>query len=148
MDVDEINVRRIAAVNPGSYYRTFVYVEAHADAPTGLYHSDAESIARRVANIGCAREEYGLVDNKTPVKREEYDDGAAVLDGKVVNILGRTELRVRYISPYNFLIAPNRSPINNNNFDDALERFLDRLLQGEDVFDEMCSVIERLPKRN
>ena len=134
MDVDEINVRRIAAVNPGSYYRTFVYVEADADMPTGLYHCDAESIARRVATIGCAREEYGLFDNKIPVKREEYDDGAAVIDGKVVDILGRTELRVRYVSPYNFLIAPNRSPINNDKFDKVLEGFLDRLLQGEDVF--------------
>jgi hypothetical protein len=57
-------------------------------------------------------------------------------------------LRARYTSPYNFLIAPLMSPINNTDFDYALESYLNRLLQGEEVLEDMCAAISRLPKRN
>jgi hypothetical protein len=147
MDVEELNIQRIAAVNQGSYFRKFVYVETAADQPTGLYHSDADVIARQIADFGYANEEYGLVDNKLPVSRAEYDDDAALIDGKPVDIRGRVELRARFISPFNFLIASFMSPINNNNFDYALRTYLNRLLQGEDVFAEMCAAILRLPRR-
>jgi hypothetical protein len=83
-----------------------------------------------------------------PVTRAEYDDGAAIVNGKPVDILGRVALRVRYITPYNFLIAPFESPINNVAFDYELRGFLNDLLQGRDVFEKMCQSIIRLPKRN
>ncbi len=148
MDVEELNIRRIAAVNPSSYYRKFVYVEADADQPTDLYPVSDEIIADRVGMFGYADEEYGLVDGKLPVTIAEYDDGAALIDGKPVDIRGRVELRLRFITPYNFLIAPFASPINNNLFDDRLVDFMNRLLQGEDAFDEMLNEIFRLPKRH
>jgi TIR domain len=147
MDHEELNIRRIAAVNQGAYYRKFVYAETAADQPTGLYPADPDVIASRVADFGYADEEYGLVDDKLPVSRAEYDDGAAIIDGRPVDIRGRVALRARYISPYNFLIAPYMSPINNKDFDYALRSYLNRLLQGEDVFEEMCAAILRLPKR-
>ena len=34
--------------------------------------------------------------------RAEYDDGATVIDGKVVDLNGKAKLRIRYITPYNF----------------------------------------------
>ena len=101
MNVEELNIRRIAAVNPGSYYRKWVYVETAADEPTGLYPSGASDVGRRVEAFGYADEEYGLVDDKLRVSRAEYDDGAAIIDGKPVDIMGRVVLRVRYVSPYN-----------------------------------------------
>jgi len=148
MDVEELNIRRIAAVNPGVYYRPFVYVETDPDEPTGLYRSGPEDIAAQVDTFGYANEEYGLVDGKLPVTRAEYDDGAAIIEGKPVDIRGRVELRDRYITPYNFLIAPFMSPINNGDFDNDLRDFMNRLLQGQDVFAEMCDAIQRLPKRH
>lgn len=147
MDVEELNIRRIAGVNPGIYDRTFVYVETGPDDPTGLYSATQDDIGHQVEVFGYANEEYGLVDGKLPVTRAEYDDGAAMIDGKPVDIRGRVALRVRYITPYNFLIAPFMSPINNNGFDYDLRDFLNKLLQGQDVFEEMCETILRLPKR-
>lgn len=147
MDTDELNIQWIAAVNQGSYFRTFVYVETGADEPTGLYPAGADALARQIETFGYANEEYGLVDDKLPVTRAEYDDGAAIIDGKPVDVRGRVALRARYISPYNFLIAPYMSPINNPAFDYALQSYLNRMLQGEDVFEEMCAAISRLPRR-
>ena len=147
MDVHELNISRIAAVHQEVYYRKFVYVEVAPDEPTGLYDDPDEMIARQIERSGFANEEYGLVDGKLPVTREEYDDGAAIIEGRPVDIVGRCALRLRHTSPYNFIIAPFMSPINNNKFDYELEEFLNRLLQGDDVFDPMCEAINRLPKR-
>lgn len=147
MDIKELNVRRIAAVNPGEYDRSFVYVETSPDEPTGLYPATQDDIARQVEAFGYASEEYGLVDGKLPVTRPEYDDGAAIIEGKPVDIKGRVKLRDRHITPYNFLIAPVMSPINNNKFDNELRDFLNKLIQGQDVFEQMCDKILRLPKR-
>ncbi|WJS05795.1 toll/interleukin-1 receptor domain-containing protein [Roseibium aggregatum] len=146
MNVDELNICKIAAVNAGQYYQSFVYVQTKADPPTGLYDTDAEILDREVEDFGFAREEYGLVDDNLPVTRAEYDDGAAVIEGKPVNIGGRVTLRVRYLTPYNFLIAPYTSPINNDAFDEPLENYLNKLLESNDIFDAMCEDIMRLPK--
>lgn len=147
LDVHELNISRIAAVNQGIYYRQFVYVEAAPDEPTGLYEDAEEMIQRQIERFGFANEEYGLVDDKLPVTRAEYDDGAAIINGHPVEISGRVKLRLRHTSPYNFLIAPFMSPINTNSFDYELQGYLNRLLQGDDVFEPMCKAIEGLPKR-
>lgn len=146
MDIYELNVRRIAAVNQGDYYRKFVYVETDADQPTGLY--SGEYTDKLIENNGYANEEYGLVDEKFLIHREEYDDGATIIDGEPVDVADRVQLRVRYITPYNFIIAPQQAPINNRDFEDGLEAYLNDLLRGKSVFDDMCNVIRRLPKRN
>lgn len=147
MDADELNIRRIAAFNPNIYDRCFVYVETEADQPTGLYPSTEEDIQSQIEIFGYASEEYGLVDGTLPVTRAEYDDGAALIEGRPVDIRGRVVLRERHVTPYNFLIAPFLSPVNNNAFDDALRDYLNRLLQGKDVFAELCAATMRLPKR-
>lgn len=122
-------------------------METIADSPTDLYGSSQEKISSEVETSGYAREEYGLVDGRLPVTRAEHDDGAAIIDGRPVDIRGRSVLRVRYISPFNFLIAPNNSPINNKEFDDELEKGLNAMLQGSDVFEAICSRIRHLPWR-
>lgn len=146
MNNDELNVSKIAAINAGIYYRTWVYVETHPDPPTGLYSTDQTE--KRIASSGFCDEEYGLVDQSMPVTRAEYDDGAAVIDEKPHDISGRVELRTRYITPYNFIIAPNSSPINVGSFDRRLEYYLNSLLKNEDVFDDMVSAISKLPKKH
>ena len=95
--------------------------------------------------LGYDWEEFGLVDGTLPVTREEFDDGATLVDGNPARIVGRAELRIRYITPYNFLLAPQMSPINNHDFDGQLEDLLNAMLQGEDVFGQLCESIERLP---
>ena len=143
MDEHELNITRIAAVNlNNAYFRKWLYVETAALEPTGLY---PVRTGEAVEAFGYDCEEFGLVDGTLPVTRADYDDGATLVDGKPVSIEGRDELRIRYITPYNFLVAPSRSPVDNNDFDEPLGRFLNAMLRGEDVFDELCETIERLP---
>ena len=146
MDGYELNISRIAAVNirDAAYYRKWLYVETDASDPTGLYPA-RENEASAVEELGYDWEEFGLVDGTLPVTRGEFDDGATLVDGNPVSIVGRAELRARYITPYNFLLAPKFSPINNHDFDGQLEDLLNAMLQGEDVFGRLCESIERLP---
>ena len=66
------------------------------------------------------------------VTRAEHDDGAAYIDGQLVDIRQRNELRVRFLTPYNFIIAAHDSPINNQDFDARIVELLNALLGGED----------------
>jgi hypothetical protein len=81
------------------------------------------------------------------VDRAQFDDGAAVINGRLENIRGRSELRERYVTPYNFVVAPQGSPINNSKFDKRLGEILDSMLKGADLLKELLDEIVRLPKR-
>jgi hypothetical protein len=149
-DVTEYQISRIAAVNPGPYKYCFVYVECNAMPPIGLYDTTAARIAeveRGEHYWSYCWEEYGLLDKTRFIKREEYDDGATVIDGVPVDNEGRAELRVRYVTPYNFIIAAHGSPINNQDFDQHLEQILDEMLHGADRLPHLMDAVMRLPSR-
>ena len=59
----------------------------------------------------------------------EYDDGTAVIDGKVVDIENEAELRIRYLTPYNFIICAQFNPVNEKN-DSIMKIYIDGILQG------------------
>lgn len=148
MDCYELNISRIAAVNiRNAYYRKWLYIETSASEPTGLY-PERDDRDLEVEGIGYDLEEYGLVDGTLPVTRAEYDDGAALIEGCPVSIVDRAEARIRYTTAYNFLLAPNQSPINNHDFDRQSDRLLNAMLKGRDVFGELCDSIEQLPLRH
>ena len=146
MDVYELKIRRVAAVNTGAYSRCFVYVEIESMPPTGLYKDPEKSAARAGARQGYSSEEYGLVDGGQLVTRAEHDDGAATIGGQLVDIRGRNELRVRYLTPFNFVIAAHGSPINNHEFDEYLTDILNAMLRGEDRLQDLARAIHRLPR--
>lgn len=148
MDVYELRIRHIAAVNSGGYDRSFVYVEAEAMTPTGVHNYDDEKIEESVKVFGYCSQEYGLVGSDTAVTRAEYDDGAALINGKLVDIRGKAKLRVRYLSPYNFVIAAHGSPINNGKFDGRLKELLNSMLRGEDVMEDLSRDVLSLPKHD
>jgi hypothetical protein len=143
MDIHELEISKIAVYRSNAYHRSFVYVEVSPDQPTGLYPSDEETIRHHIEAIGYASEEYGLFQN-IPIERACYDDGAAVIDGVVMDISG-AELRVRYLSSYNFLIASQSSPVNSHEFDALSEPLLTDMLLGQDRLEELCALLERLP---
>lgn len=145
MDVYELNINRIAVYRAGAYYQSFVYVETNPDDPTGLYSIDAETIQNRIKMFGYASEEYALYQDNM-ITRECYDDGAAVIDGAPVDTSGAAELRVRYLSNYNFMIAPKFSPINSNEFDKLSKKLLDEMLSGHDCLAKLCEIVDRLPR--
>jgi len=107
MDFEELEIDKIAVYHSNIYWQSLVYVEVKGEESIGLYSQTQEDINRMIDNFGYACEEYGLYDN-IPVSRPCYDDGAAVIDGKIVDI-SDAELRVRFLSKYNlFNILSNQ----------------------------------------
>lgn len=143
-DHQEITLEELAAVNASSYYQEFVYIKAKPSPPSGLY--DLSHVPDELALKGYAREEFALFRGR-PITRAEFDDGAAVIDGDVVNLNGEAFLRERYLTPYNLIIAPQESPINNKQFDGARNEMLNRILRGEATVEELTDAILKLPRR-
>ena len=143
LDTKELVVDEIAAVNAGEYYQSFVYIKARPSGRTGLYDSVSE--AEQTEVCGYAYEEYAIYKGSL-VTRAEYDDGSTVSDGKVVQMNGEAKLRMRYVSPYNLLIAPMGSPINNNRFDLQRVELLNAILRGETTLEKLVEEVLKLPK--
>ena len=145
MDVYELDINKIAIYRSGAYYQDFVYVEVNPDQPTGLYAIDEATIQDCIKEFGYAKEEYALFQDNL-ITRECYDDGAAVIDGIPIDTSGAAELRVRYLSSYNFLIAPKFSPINSKDFDKVSINLLDEMLSGKDHLNDLCAMVDKLPR--
>jgi hypothetical protein len=129
MDYYELDIDKICAVYHKSAKRMFVYVQTKAMKPTGLYRKQELNLNDHEDQI-FLREEYGLFKNKL-ITLSEFDDGAAEINGKIVDTMSRAELRVRCITPFIFLIAPNESIINNSDFDEILKDYIRRILKSE-----------------
>jgi predicted nucleotidyltransferase len=145
---DEMNVRRIAAINLGTHKDNFVYVEVAPLPPTGLYKATGERIAeveRGEGPFSYYWEEFGIVDGNHLVTRSMYDDGAALIDEELQDIHGRSELRSRYVTPYNFVIAAGGSPILDMAYDQRLEDYLDAMLKGADHLSDIAADARKLP---
>lgn len=110
---------------------------------TGVYPD--RDISRRINALGYASEEFALFKGKY-ISREEYDDGAAVIDGEVVALDGNAELRTRYLAPYNFIIAPVGSCINNQGFDEVRVQMMDGMLNGSCTIEQIAERVRALPK--
>lgn len=146
LDCYELPITRVVAVNNSAYWQSFVYVEIDPKPPIGLYDHNPEVIARKLELFGYVHEEYGLYKGR-PVTRAEYDDGAAMIDGKPQQIPG-AQLRVRYTTPYNFIIASQESPINNSQFDAKADEILNDILKGKSTVQQFANDIRKLPRRH
>lgn len=149
MGYEQLKIKRIAAFYSNSYCRDFVYVETFAEKQTGLYGLKKAEIKWSIEKFGYSREEYGLIRNlyfwKKPISREQYDDGATIIRGNVVNA-NDAELRVRYLSDYNFIIAAKGSPYNSSKFCRDSRQYLDGILTGEIEFDDFFKFMQNLNK--
>lgn len=134
MNHNQLKIKRIAAYQSASYYKDFVYVEVVGEKQTGLYSLEEDDIKRHIDTYGYSREEYGIIKNKIgwqiPIRREDYDDGATVINGKVRNAMD-AKLRSRYLTDYNFIIAAKGSPYNSTRFDKESLSIFNRILKNE-----------------
>lgn len=134
MNFDQLKIKRIAACKGDLYYKDFIYVEVEGENQTGLYNHTKEDIERQIDTFGYSYEEYGLIKNRigwaNPIRREDYDDGATVIRGEVRNAMD-AELRVRYLTDYNFIIAAKGSPYNSRKFEQESETYLNGILNGD-----------------
>jgi serine/threonine protein kinase len=145
LDCQELIIDEVAAINAGAYYQQLVYVQAKPSEPSGLYKN--LNMERSVADFGFAREEFGIYEGHF-ITRAEYDDGAAVIDGKLVDFKVAPELRVRYLTPYNLIVAAHDSPINDGAFDDARDTVMNAILRGEAALEDLVKMVLKLPKRS
>jgi hypothetical protein len=142
----ELNVARIVAVDEGSPFQAFVYMEADADQPTGIVKWTDPTIRDRVAKHGFAREEVGYYKGSY-ISREELDAGWADVDGEDVRLDGTAELRCRYLTPFNLLIAPQAAPVNTERpgVREKLEDLMNQILRGSAQVDPLVQFYLQLP---
>ena len=146
MNNEEIKVNRIVVYGTVEYYKKFVYVEANHEKTIGLYDYITEEYvdeARRA--YGEYHEEYALYNGRA-ITRAEYDDDAAVIDGKVVDLQNKAELRVRHLTPYNFIICAQFHPINRLKNDSIMKRLLDGILEGEKTVEDIVDFVDGLSR--
>ncbi|WP_310475744.1 hypothetical protein [Sandarakinorhabdus sp.] len=144
----ELKVSRLALCESPLYYRNFVYVECEGLAPTGIDDSSAERLKEAIKEGRSTYEEYGLTDDGMLVTREEYDDGAAERAGKIIDTSHRTEIRMRYLTPFNFVLCAQMSPINNTQYDRRFGELLDGMLAGQNLLPTIIADVSKLPRRD
>lgn len=143
----ELNVRRVVAYRSIDTAYQFVYVESEPDEPVGLYTHTLRSLEERAERRGYAAEEYGLFRGH-PITRMEYDDAAAVINGKLVDFTktpDRAEIRRRFLTKFNFLICAKFHPVNQLGLDRSMEDILNALLRGQGTMKDLVDHIRALP---
>ena len=146
LDSEEFEIDRIAVLRTNAYWQDCVYVQTSADSPIGLYAYTEEDRSASLDQFGYINEEYGLFEG-TPITRECYDDGHAEIGGKVVDT-GTADLRIRYLTKYNFLIASKFSPINSAAFDRASRPVLNAALADKSAAEALLNAVSRMLKNN
>lgn len=137
MNHDELKIEKVIPCYSMSYKRHFVYVRCFPMEPTGLY-SVSDEPSEYYKHHGYDYEEYGITENGHLLTRAQHDDGGFYSEEERRLIRTESELRIRYTSSYNFIIAPSESPINNLDFDRKLVAILNRAF--EDEFDDLAVV--------
>lgn len=141
----ELEISKIAVYRCSEYYREFVYVETLPEKSVDIYNITQEDIDRMIESWGYANEEYGWL-NGMAITREEYDDGAALIDRKIIDARD-AKLRVRYLSKYNFIICAQLAPYNSSKFDQASNDYINGILQGTHKLEDLLEdVMLKLPR--
>ena len=143
LDKYELIIDELAAVNEDQYYQVFVYLKTKASAPTGLYPNPR--IKDQINNHGYAYENYALFQGR-PIRIEEWEDGATIIEGKIVDLGNEAEVRTRYLTPYNLIIAPQGSPVNSSKFDSRREEIFNAILKNEVTVEDLTREILELPR--
>ncbi len=153
MDNLELSIDNIVAVREfSSENKNFVYVETLPQEPTGIYKYPEDwlnnhLLSRLLSNSGYYYfEEYGLWNGKL-ITRQEFDDGSAIIDGRPVRVSG-AELRLRYVTRYNFLLCGSDHILNNSSdpkIDIELSVLLDAILLKNKTVTDLISFVGSLP---
>jgi hypothetical protein len=151
LDEQEMTVDYITAVRKfGDDMRNFVYVQILPEQPTGVYKYREgwleEYLQEQLGeNHGYYYyEPYGLWKDKF-FTREELEDGAAIIDGKPTDI-SEAEFRIRYVTPYNFVICGQDHVINNNRVDRETGKLLNDILLGKKNVTDLVNYVKELER--
>ena len=141
---DEIKLSRIAVYHPNAYYKAFIYCETFSEKPVIGEKYTKDEIDAMIKKDGYLRQHYALYKNMI-VTMQESADGSAVRNGKVISISG-SELRIRCLSKYNFILAAPDSPLNSLRFEMASEPILNGLLRGAYKIQDLVDIVDSLHK--
>ncbi|MGI8509874.1 MAG: hypothetical protein ACR2MQ_11170 [Gemmatimonadaceae bacterium] len=152
LDERELSVRRVAACRLflSSSMWDFLYVEASAEDPVGVYDYPVDHIQQRLAERTVSSfgshidEEYAIWQGR-PIRLAEAEDGAAIIDGELRRVRN-AERRIRFLAPYNMIICGNRHVINESDVDVHMQEYLDGILNGERTIDELARFVQQLKK--
>lgn len=144
MDIKELKIKKIAACKGRFYYKNFVYIECDADQPTKLYKYKKNEIQNMLEEFGYYSEEYAVFKNNK-ITRHEYDDGSAVIKGKLQQV-DESKLRVRYLTKYNFIVTAKFSPYNCQRFDIESQKYFDDLLKDKVPFNDFLTWMNTFEK--
>ena len=150
LDIYEMKVDYVLAVRKFSGIKNFVYVQLSPETPTGLYNYKDGWLEEYLKSLfeeksGCYFfEEYGVWGDKL-ITREEFDDGATIVDGKVV-LFKDAILRARYITPFNFILCGSNHLLNTGFFDWDFTKLLDEVLLNEKSVESVVDFVGSLPK--
>jgi hypothetical protein len=149
LGVDELLLSRVVAFRPSHRMHNFLYIETRPDQPSGAYRYaagelDARLAERRDSGFGYyVDEEYGLWNGR-PITRTEYDDAAAIIDGRPQATYG-ADLRVRFLTRYNLILCSRRHVINQKRLDRPLGKVMDEILMGTATVEQLCEMIAAIP---
>jgi hypothetical protein len=142
----ELDIARIVAIPGVAYWQNFVYVECRALPQVGLYDWTKEELERMARN-GHGYEEYAVYGHRI-FNRQQYDDAGYEVRGRVKHFRHRPQLRIRHITPFNFVIAPAMSPVNVATCDGELDRKLRLCRENPAAVNKLAEWLLSLPKRS
>jgi len=143
---DEFEINKIAVYRDVSNYRDFIYVETKEESPIEI--DDTETIKNSINNQlsykAYANQQYSVFRG-IPIRPEEHDDGATIINGEIVKLLGESKTRVRFLTPYNFIICAKSSIYNSRESDIIFGDFMNEVLKGrksEELNDFILTLLE------
>lgn len=150
---DELEIKRIAVYSDnGQYYSNYVYIEANAQTPTGLYGDHTKDRVNELSDMeGGFTEEYCVYKPFWPVSvnitKQEEDDGSAKILGIIWHLnKEKLETRIRHLTKYNFIIAAKGSAFNNRYFDSTSGDYFKALLNGGCSLEQFNEYMTSFPK--
>lgn len=153
LNCEELLIKRLVVFRDnGRYYGQYVYVETEPDKPSGCYPLNMDDINEIRTLNGCYSEEFAVFKlspftRERLITRQEYDDGAFMSNNRHIYLNGRAQLRVRYLTPYNFIIAAKFSPFNCPNFDRTSGAYFKGMLNHSISNEQFNSYMSGFPKK-
>ena len=145
IEAKECLIDKAYVYKSGSYYRSFVYVELKPEKPVGIYETTPEMIEAQKNYRGYADEEYAIY-KECAITRAEYDDGAAFINNEYVEFKETPQIRIRYLTKYNFIICSKLNPISCGTYDSLMKKILVDINEGKATVKDLENIMEELPK--
>lgn len=149
---NELSIRKIAVYSDSSrYYSEYLYIEA--DAMLSIYpgHLTEKQIHQIAGERGYCDEEYAVIRQGGflhKISRQEYDDGYAEAEGRIIPLNHKAELRCRHLSPVNFIVAAKFGSYNCNRFERTSKEYFDGLLNWSKTLEEFYDYLLSFPKHS